>query len=86
MKLKTVAHMIVVPIIVTTMTMASTANDMIDAESITKSNINVKNDFQSMTTEQIQIEVEKHSNNGKLSFALGLELIKRWTNHSSNNS
>ena len=79
MKLKTVANIVVIPIIVTAMTQASTQNNMIDTESIHKNNIYVKNNFQSMTTEEIQIEVEKHSNNGKLSFDLGLELIKRWT-------
>lgn len=35
--------------------------------------------YQSMTTAQLQKEVEKHSENGNLSFALGQELIKRWT-------
>ncbi|RLA69374.1 MAG: hypothetical protein DRG09_05945 [Epsilonproteobacteria bacterium] len=35
--------------------------------------------YQSMTTAQLQKEVEKHSENGNLSFALGKELIKRWT-------
>lgn len=35
--------------------------------------------YQSMTTEQLQHEVEKHSKTGTLSFVLGQELIKRWT-------
>lgn len=36
--------------------------------------------YQSMTTAQLEKEVEMHSKMGTLSFALGQELIKRWTN------
>ena len=35
--------------------------------------------YQSMTIAELQKEVEKHSENGSLSFTLGKELIKRWT-------
>jgi len=35
--------------------------------------------YQSMSTEQLQKEVEKHSQKGSLSFALGKELMKRWS-------
>lgn len=35
--------------------------------------------YQSMTIAELQKEVEKHSKDGDLSFALGQELIKRWT-------
>lgn len=35
--------------------------------------------YQSMSTDELQKEVEKRSQNGNLSFALGQELIKRWT-------
>ena len=35
--------------------------------------------YESMSTDQLQKEVEKYSKNGNLSFALGQELIKRWT-------
>ena len=42
-------------------------------------NLNDKS-YQSMSTAQLQEEVEKHSINGDLSFAMGLELMKRWTN------
>ncbi len=35
--------------------------------------------YQSMSTAQLQEEVEKLSINGDLSFAMGLELMKRWT-------
>lgn len=59
---------------------------MINANTQTKKdNINaidttvVQTTYQSMSTEELQKEVEKHSENGSLSFALGQELIKRWT-------
>ncbi len=35
--------------------------------------------YRSMSTEQLQKEVEKQSQNGNLSFAMGQELIRRWT-------
>ena len=40
---------------------------------------NIHTTYESMSTAQLQKEVEKHSENGNLSFALGQELIKRWT-------
>ena len=36
--------------------------------------------YVNMSTEQLQKEVEKRSINGDLSFNMGLELIKRWSN------
>lgn len=34
--------------------------------------------YKDMSTTQLQIEVEKLSNEGKLPFEMGLELMKRW--------
>ena len=56
---------------------ANTQNDM-DKKSAIDSTV-VHTTYQSMTMEELQKEVEKHSENGNLSFALGQELIKRWT-------
>ena len=39
----------------------------------------IHKNYQSMTIAELQKEVEKHSENGNLSFLLGQELIKRWT-------
>ena len=36
--------------------------------------------YMTMSTEQLQEEVEKRSINGNLSFNMGMELIKRWSN------
>ena len=35
--------------------------------------------YESMSIAQLQKEVEEYSKNGNLSFALGQELIRRWT-------
>jgi len=75
MKLKTLASIITLSLIVTTMTQAS----ITEIESISCCDETAATIYQSMTTTQLQIEVEKHSNNESLSFTLGKELIKRWT-------
>ena len=75
MKLKTLASIITLSIITTAMTQASIQDNITDSYS----NDTVTTTYKSMTTAQLQIEVEKHSNNESLSFTLGKELIKRWT-------
>ena len=35
--------------------------------------------YKDMNTKQLQIEVERLSQNGELPFPMGLELIERWT-------
>jgi len=79
MKLKTLATMITLSIITTTMTQASIQDNITEVGSTSYCNDAVTTSYQSMSTEQLQIEVEKHSNNKNLSFTLGKELIKRWT-------
>lgn len=56
---------------------ANTQNNMDNKNAIDSTLIQTT--YQSMSTAQLQKEVEKHSENGNLSFALGQELIKRWT-------
>ncbi len=56
---------------------ASTQNNMNKKDALDSTVIQTT--YQSMTTAELQKEVEKHSENGNLSFALGQELIKRWT-------
>lgn len=73
MKLKTVANIITIPIIALTMTHAS------NVDAFTPCGLDETLNYNTMTTQQIQFEVEKHSTNGDLPFELGLELIKRWT-------
>ncbi len=44
-----------------------------------KANPTIDDPYQYVSTEQLQKEVEKRSINRNLSFAMGMELIKRWT-------
>jgi len=80
MKLKTLASIITLSIIATSMTQASTQNSIVDVEPIANNSSDVKTNYQFMSTEELQVEVEKHSNKDCLPFSLGKELIKRWTN------
>lgn len=36
--------------------------------------------YETMSTEQLQQEIERRSTNGEVTFDMGIELIKRWTN------
>jgi len=40
----------------------------------------VKTIYNTMSTAQLQQEIEKRSANGEVTFAMGMELIKRWAN------
>ena len=79
MKLKTVASIITLSIITTTMTQASTQKNFIEEDTFTPCGLDETVHYDEMSTEMIQFEVEKHSQNGDLPFHLGKELIKRWT-------
>ena len=79
MKLKTVASIITFSIIATTMIHASTTKNITESETITNNATTVKTSYTSMSTEELQIEVEKHSHKDCLPFELGKEMIKRWT-------
>lgn len=78
MKIKTFANMIAFTLITST-THANIHENTTEVRSLSHNNVSVTTIYQNMSTAQIQEEVEKHSNNGTLSFALGQELIKRWT-------
>jgi len=75
MKLKTVAKLITIPIITLTMTQAS------KVDAFTPCGLDETQSFHTMSIQDLQIEVEKHSLQGDLPFELGLELMKRWTNN-----
>jgi hypothetical protein len=78
LKVKTFANMIAFTLIIST-AHASTQETTTETRSISHNNISVTTIYQNMSTAQLQEEVEKHTINGNLSFALGQELIKRWT-------
>ena len=78
MEVKTFATMIAFTLTIST-THASTQEHTTEVRSIPYNDLSVTTIYQNMSTAQLQEEVEKHSMNGNLSFALGQELIKRWT-------
>ena len=75
--LNTFGKTILFSLIITATMNASTQNNMGIENALDSTAIQTT--YQSMTTAQLQHEVEKHSKTGNLSFALGQELIKRWT-------
>ena len=62
-----------------TMAFASNGNCMKTIENTSSSAIENET-YKHMSTAQLQEEVERRSINGNLSFDMGLELIKRWSN------
>lgn len=76
---KTFEKAIILSLFTATMIYASNKNYMNPIDNI--SNHAMKEvAYVNMSTEELQEEVEKRSVNGDLSFDMGLELIKRWTN------
>lgn len=61
----------------TTMTYATTTTDINPIETKTHTKICLTEDC--ISTQRLQEEVEKLSNEGKLPFEMGLELMKRWS-------
>lgn len=75
--LKALGKTILFSFILTTMITAGIQNNMSEENALDCTEIHKS--YKSMTTAELQKEVEKHSDNGNLSFILGQELIKRWT-------
>ena len=73
MKFSTLASLITFSIIATTMSQASIQNT---TSAVTSS---AHTTYGNMSTTQLQVAVEKHSMTGNLSFALGKELMERWS-------
>ena len=81
MKIKTsrrLGKIIVLSLITVTMTYGSNKDNLSNLNN--KSYTTLEKSYQSMSTAQLQEEVEIRSINGDLSFDMGMELIKRWTN------
>ena len=69
----------ILPLFIVTMTHASGNNNTYTAGTIPDTTMK-EIAYINMSTAQLQEEVEKRSINGNLSFDMGLELIRRWTN------
>lgn len=78
MEVKTFESILVFSLITST-TYASTQENITDVKSVSQNNISVTTLYQTMSTTQLQEEVEKRSIKGNLPFEMGIELIKRWT-------
>jgi len=61
------------------MAFASNENS-VNAMENTSSSVIEDGTYKHMSTAQLEEEVERRSINGNLSFDMGLELIKRWSN------
>lgn len=59
-----------------------TATLMYDIRSVNFSDTSYQTTYSTMSTMQLQIEVERLSQNGDLPFSMGMELIRRWTKDS----
>lgn len=74
----TLEKIVIISMFMATMIYAFTENSFSTLEN--KANTTNNNLYQTMSTAQLQKEVEKRSINGNLSFAMGMELMQRWTN------
>ena len=79
MKLKTVASIITLSMITVTTSQSIVQKHCLGNDAFTSSSKNASLLYEKMSTEMIQLEVEKHSEQGNVPFALGKELIKRWS-------
>lgn len=77
--LNTLGKTILFSLITTMITNASTQGYESKLNALPYDHTKMHTTYQSMSTAQLQKEVEKHSQNGNLSYAMGQELIKRWT-------
>lgn len=74
---KVLGKIIVLSLITATMTYGSDTKNLDSLKN--KDHTTLESSYQNMTTAQLQEEVEKRSINDNMSFALGKELMKRWT-------
>jgi len=74
---KILGKIIILSLITVTMTYGSNKENLNNQND--KSYTTLEKSYQSMSTAQLQEEVEKRSISGDLSFDLGMELMNRWT-------
>ncbi|MCW8821585.1 MAG: hypothetical protein OQK45_05125 [Sulfurovum sp.] len=79
MKVKTLANITAFIFITSASTHANTQGSIAEVKYVSHNNASITTIYQKMSTVQLQEEIEKHSNNGKLSVAMCQELMRRWT-------
>jgi hypothetical protein len=78
MKTQTIAKMITASLMTITLVSANTPTNF---SPTLNSNLNsMETIYTTMSTYQLQKEIERRSENGEVTFAMGMELMKRWAN------
>ena len=77
MKTNTIAKMIAASLMTITLASANTPTNF--SPTLNKDFTNVETIYNSMSTAQLQKEIERRSKNGEVTFAMGMELMKRWS-------
>jgi hypothetical protein len=78
MKTNTIAKMIALSLISLTLVSANTPTNFSPTANIDLNSLETI--YTTMSTAQLQKEVERHSQNGEVKFEMGMELMKRWSN------
>lgn len=76
--LKTVTKIITLSLMTVTMASANKPTNFNPACEVGLASIETI--YQTMSTSQLQRAVERHSKNDEVTFNMGIELMKRWTN------
>lgn len=78
MKTKSIAKVIALSLMTVTLASANKPTNFTPTEH--KDLKTLETIYTTMSTAQLQREVERRSSNGEVTFAMGLELMKRWSN------
>ncbi len=80
MKTKTSRTLIkIIAVSLMTVTLASANKPTNFTPSVNQDLSSLETIYTTMSTAQLQKEVERHSKNGEVTFAMGMELMKRWS-------
>lgn len=75
---KTVAKIIALSLLTVTLSTANKPTNFNPARKVELASIETI--YQTMSTYQLQKEIERRSKDGEVTFDMGVELMKRWTN------
>ena len=78
MKTKTLTKMIAASLMTITLASANTPTNF--SPTVNKNLTTVDTIYTTMSTAQLQKEIERRSKIGEVTFAMGMELMKRWAN------
>ena len=78
MKTKTLTKMIAASLMTITLASANIPTNF--SPTLNEDLTSIDTIYQTMSTAQLQKEIERRSKNGEVTFAMGMELMKRWAN------